>query len=604
MERQQAIKTNQGLLQRETRPAVKPTLPARAPVHPLLQLQRMLGNQALGCFIQAKLEVNQPGDVYEQEADRVAEQVMRMPEPMPSPLSTRASPDLQRKCPACASGQGLCPKCAEEEKMVHRKPLASQITPLIQRQATEEPEEDEEETLQAKQVAGWTPVVSPLLESHINSIRGGGQPLPESVRAFFEPRFGYDFSQVRVHTDARAAESARAVNALAYTVGRDIMFGAGQYTPSNLASRLLLAHELVHTIQQNAVRATTPSTELEVGKTDGSFERGSHRVADFVVPAISVGSPQNQGLIQRAEVDDNPVFCFPPGGTPLRDSSSDINNWVAAARGISERDAISMATAVYRELGTGTGVTKVEEKLAVLPRTQVRHVSMGESRYAQTGLWPVDPLSQIGLLAFGKIFVSPVINLCGVCVGTDKVGHFFQQGYEYFRLGQRIRARVEGMSLQEKKNFLARLQGPPVDIGVDLGVERVPFIEFELSEGAYPELIATAFAAQFGLWLEGFNHRLSNEDIRWIKSLDFIPWYYSEGIYGRETTGVLSRADLQANQQGYWFYRDLWTNPSRTPNICDYVGELWNERRELSTFVEYLGTPRGPASSSMEAERP
>jgi len=69
MERQQVTKTNQGDLQRKTLPSARPVFPVRASVSPLLQLQRNLGNQAFGCFFQAKLEVNQPGDVYEQEAD-------------------------------------------------------------------------------------------------------------------------------------------------------------------------------------------------------------------------------------------------------------------------------------------------------------------------------------------------------------------------------------------------------------------------------------------------------------------------------------------------------------------------------------------------------
>jgi hypothetical protein len=81
-------------------------------------------------------------------------------------------------------------------------------------------------------------------------LQSSGQPLDTQTRAFFEPRFGYDFSDVRVHTDPKAAESARAVNALAYTVGKDIAFEEGQYTPGNISGEKLLAHELTHVIQQ------------------------------------------------------------------------------------------------------------------------------------------------------------------------------------------------------------------------------------------------------------------------------------------------------------------------------------------------------------------
>ena len=90
----------------------------------------------------------------------------------------------------------------------------------------------------------------PDLEAQVSAIRGGGQPLPQPLRAFFEPRFGYDFSQVRIHTDMRADESARAVGALAYTVGHHVVFGAGQYTPSTGTGQRLLAHELTHVMQQ------------------------------------------------------------------------------------------------------------------------------------------------------------------------------------------------------------------------------------------------------------------------------------------------------------------------------------------------------------------
>ncbi|MGH9255750.1 MAG: DUF4157 domain-containing protein, partial [Vicinamibacterales bacterium] len=79
---------------------------------------------------------------------------------------------------------------------------------------------------------------------------GPGQPLPSSVRSFFEPRFGADLSQVRVHTDAAAQQSARDIDANAYTVGPNIVFGRGRFAPETEGGRRLLAHELTHTLQQ------------------------------------------------------------------------------------------------------------------------------------------------------------------------------------------------------------------------------------------------------------------------------------------------------------------------------------------------------------------
>ena len=157
---------------------------------------------------QTRLTVNTPGDVYEQEADRVATQVLRMSDE--DVLTARAGEGIQR--------------------------LTS--------------EEEEEELLQAKEESGATPQVTPETQAAIDAMRGGGAPLDPTARAFMEPRFGHDFSQVRVHTDTRAATVARSLDALAFTVGNDIAFAPGQYRPGSDEGRALLAHELTHTLQQ------------------------------------------------------------------------------------------------------------------------------------------------------------------------------------------------------------------------------------------------------------------------------------------------------------------------------------------------------------------
>jgi len=187
--------------------------------------------------LQAKLRIGQLGDVYEQEADRVADVVMQMLEPSAVYFSTL---HIQRACLTC------------EEDELRRQPI----------------EEEEKELLQTKEISGENAETTPYLESCINAIRGGGQPLPESTRAFFEPRFGYDFSQVRVHTDARAAEAAHAVGARAFTVGRDVVFGARQFEPGTSEGRRLLAHELTHVIQQKG-----SSYKRETGSVAGKVTR-------------------------------------------------------------------------------------------------------------------------------------------------------------------------------------------------------------------------------------------------------------------------------------------------------------------------------------------
>ncbi|PYX00259.1 MAG: hypothetical protein DMG89_04890 [Acidobacteria bacterium] len=123
-----------------------------------------------------------------------------------------------------------------------------------------------------------------------------GQPLEDDTRAFFEPRFGHDFTRVRVHNDAQAAASARAVNALAYAVGNNIVFGAGQYAPSNGRGKRLLAHELTHVMQQQNQSSSAVQYQLEIGPSKDRFEQEADQLADQVMKgrelnSITTGEP-------------------------------------------------------------------------------------------------------------------------------------------------------------------------------------------------------------------------------------------------------------------------------------------------------------------------
>ncbi len=171
--------------------------------------------------IQAKLVVNRPGDRYEQEADDVAEQVMRQPE------------DEHHTC-ACGGSAGADGSCDECEKTSS----GSASGEALQRQPS------------SRGAAGGEAPAS----VH-TTLSAPGQPLEHSTRRFMENRFGVDFSAIRIHADRAAETSARAVGARAYTVGRDIVFGSGEFVPHSAAGRLLLAHELTHTIQQTGSAA-------------------------------------------------------------------------------------------------------------------------------------------------------------------------------------------------------------------------------------------------------------------------------------------------------------------------------------------------------------
>jgi Domain of unknown function (DUF4157) len=215
-------------------------------------LQRLL----LSSGVQPKLTVNQPGDAYEQEADLVADAVMRMPEPgAAAPAITPLSPSgLQRKCAACEAGGATCAGCAEEEEHVQRQAEDAGPAP--------EPE------------------ASPIP-------RGGGQPLATSVRGFFEPRFGRDLGNVRIHTGADADGSARAFRALAYTHRSDIVFRSGQYSPDTPAGRRLLAHELTHVVQQGG-SGSSPTIQ----RVCSSADKNSCSEEDLLT-AVCIGETGN-----------------------------------------------------------------------------------------------------------------------------------------------------------------------------------------------------------------------------------------------------------------------------------------------------------------------
>lgn len=193
-------------------------------------VHRTLGNQRLMDLVQPKLRIGAPGDRYEREADRVADRVMRMPDAGMGEVQ-RAQRGIQRKCAACSSGAGPCPKC-EEEARLQRKPVPGSVSPVMQR-GQDRP-----------------PAAASRDDTPVNLTPGGGRPLAAATRSFFEPRFGRNFADVRIHTGAEADHNASAINASAYTLGNHITFAAGRYRPDTFAGRKLLAHELTHVTQQ------------------------------------------------------------------------------------------------------------------------------------------------------------------------------------------------------------------------------------------------------------------------------------------------------------------------------------------------------------------
>jgi hypothetical protein len=196
--------------------------------HDGVKVAPILNKKSLAAFptrhplVQPKLRIGQPNDKYEQEADRVADRVMKMQEPNGS---------------------------------LGERPTGSQ---LVQRESTCHECKNESESIRAKPAANTTPILTTGLQGQVQSLKGGGQPLPRSIRNFFEPRFDRDFSQVRVHTSGKAVEAAESVNARAFTLGKNVVFGVGQYTPETSGGKRLLAHELTHVVQDKNILQRDP----------------------------------------------------------------------------------------------------------------------------------------------------------------------------------------------------------------------------------------------------------------------------------------------------------------------------------------------------------
>ncbi|MEH2135719.1 eCIS core domain-containing protein [Nostoc sp.] len=249
---------------------------------------------------QAKLSISQPGDIYEQEADSVAQQVMQR---MAQPVNGQS---IQREV------------LPEEEEELQMKPLANSITPLVQREEMPEHEEElqmksldsstlqreevpeDEEELQMKSLDISTlqrealpedeeelqmkPMVqrqakagmaaAPDLEASISQARGGGQAIADNIRKPMEQAFGADFSRVKVHTDGQSDQLNQSIQARAFTTGQDVFFRQGEYNPGSRGGQELLAHELTHVVQQNggAVQRSPKPQErvgqLPTGKTE------------------------------------------------------------------------------------------------------------------------------------------------------------------------------------------------------------------------------------------------------------------------------------------------------------------------------------------------
>jgi hypothetical protein len=268
----------------------------------------------VGGAIQTKLFINKPGDEYEQEADRVSERMMRMSEP-----------HLQRAC-ACGdhtTAGGECSECSKKKLLGLRTKLkvnepgdtyereADRVVDQVMATPAHPAVNGPSPRIQrfTEQPTGQTGTVPTSVDQTLAS---PGRALEPALRQDMEQRFGYDFSRVRVHSDAAAEQSARDVNANAYTIGHDIVFGAGRFAPGTHEGRRLLAHELTHVVQQSGSEGisfdqsdekrglSSISSPLIVQRQRANYHAGGCATCLSASAAGSAAHPFAQGLFVAA----------------------------------------------------------------------------------------------------------------------------------------------------------------------------------------------------------------------------------------------------------------------------------------------------------------
>jgi hypothetical protein len=198
------------------------------------------------------------------------------------------APLLQREC-SCGPGSGGCDACK-------KKPSVADAASAAKLQRFGAP---------APRASTAPPVVNSVLNSP-------GRPLDAGARSFMEPRFGQNFGGVRVHTDPQAAESARSVDAHAYTVGQHIVFDSGKYDPHSDSGQKLLAHELAHTVQQR--NAGPPPSVLALRETPeyNHLENEANSIANAVMSRGHVQSPRSVAPATLSRAPKNSGAAPPP----------------------------------------------------------------------------------------------------------------------------------------------------------------------------------------------------------------------------------------------------------------------------------------------------
>jgi len=259
--------------------------------------------------VQTKLTVNKPGDKFEQEADKMADKVMRMPAPAPLEKEEkiqRATLPEEKVQKATLPEEKVQKATLPEEKIQKKEEEKIQKATLPE----EKVQKKEEEKLQRKS-GDRTPAVSTDTQSAIRRKTSGGQSLSSEARSYMEPRFNADFSNVRIHNDPESAGLSNQLSARAFTYQNHVFFSRDQYQPGTSEGKQLLAHELTHTIQQGhaiqrspqVTTTTTPPPIQRLGIQDALdyFADKANYIPGFRMLTILLGfNPINMRSTDRS----------------------------------------------------------------------------------------------------------------------------------------------------------------------------------------------------------------------------------------------------------------------------------------------------------------
>ncbi|MEI2455321.1 MULTISPECIES: DUF4157 domain-containing protein [Lysobacter] len=232
--------------------------------------------------VQAKLSLGTPGDRFEQEADQMADTVMRMPDPAaPMQVSSTAGAGVQRDSAESCSAKDEPPEPGEINEETEDIDL---VNP--------------KETPVSPKREGGDSAAPADLESRIDAAKGSGTALPPDTRDFMESRFGHDFSQVKIHTGAASAAMNRDIHSHAFTSGTDIHFAPGQYRPDTDSGKHLLAHELTHVVQQTGSRGGDGAIQQMASRRQIS-RAGSNYETKWYQNTSYVSGKATHGIIER-----------------------------------------------------------------------------------------------------------------------------------------------------------------------------------------------------------------------------------------------------------------------------------------------------------------